>query len=101
MVCNAAVLNVALPSAQLDLHISDGGRQWVITSYTLVFGGLLLLGGRLGDVFGRKRVFLIGLIGFVLASALGGSAPTSGILFLARALQGLFAALFSPRPPCL
>nr|WTC14133.1 MFS transporter [Streptomyces anthocyanicus] len=96
VVCNAAILNVALPSAQLDLHISDGGRQWVITSYTLVFGGLLLLGGRLGDVFGRKRIFLVGLIGFVLASALGGSAPDSGVLLLARALQGLFGALLAP-----
>ncbi|PSM42926.1 MFS transporter [Streptomyces dioscori] len=96
VVINAVVLNVALPSAQADLHISDSARQWVLTSYTLVFGGLLLLGGRLGDLFGRKRVFLIGLIGFSLASALGGVAPTTWVLLVARALQGVFGALLAP-----
>lgn len=96
VIANAAILNVALPSAQADLHISDENRQWVLTSYTLVFGGLLLLGGRLGDLLGRKRVFLVGLIGFAAASALGGLAPTTWVLLAARALQGVFGALLAP-----
>ncbi|MGW5567101.1 MFS transporter [Streptomyces tendae] len=96
VIANGAILNVALPSAQADLHISDGGRQWVLTAYTLIFGGLLLLGGRLGDLFGRKRVFLIGLIGFAAASAIGGLAPSAGVLLAARALQGVFGALLAP-----
>ncbi|WP_037858947.1 MFS transporter [Streptomyces sp. NRRL S-340] len=96
VIANAAILNVALPSAQADLHISDDGRQWVLTSYTLVFGGLLLLGGRLGDLLGRKRIFLIGLVGFAAASALGGLAPTTWVLLTARALQGVFGALLAP-----
>lgn len=96
VIANAAILNVALPSVQADLHISDDTRQWVLTSYTLVFGGLLLLGGRLGDLLGRKRIFLIGLIGFALASALGGLAPTTWVLLTARALQGVFGALLAP-----
>lgn len=96
VIVNAAILNVALPSAQADLHISDSGRQWVLTSYTLVFGGMLLFGGRLGDLLGRRRVFLVGLVGFALASALGGVAPTTWALLGARALQGVFGALLAP-----
>ncbi|XVU27783.1 MFS transporter [Actinoplanes sp. CA-054009] len=96
LVFNGAILNVALPSAQHDLDIGDGGRQWIITSYTLIFGGLLLLGGRLGDLYGRKRIFLAGLTGFILASAIGGAATTAWVLFAARALQGLFGALLAP-----
>ncbi|MEU4098811.1 DHA2 family efflux MFS transporter permease subunit [Streptomyces sp. NPDC026673] len=96
VVFNDAIMNVALPSAQADLHISDGGRQWVITAYTLAFGGLLLLGGRLGDMFGRKRIFVTGLIGFVVASAFGGIATASWMLLSARALQGAFGALLAP-----
>ncbi|MFF0967266.1 MFS transporter [Streptomyces sp. NPDC003703] len=96
VIVNAAILNVALPSAQADLHISDAGRQWVLTSYTLVFGGLLLFGGRLGDLWGRKRVFLVGLVGFAAASALGGVASATWLLLTARALQGVFGALLAP-----
>ncbi|WP_281278536.1 MFS transporter [Streptomyces tateyamensis] len=96
IVLDITIVNIALPSAQQDLGISNGDRQWVITAYTLAFGGLLLLGGRLGDLFGRKRTFMIGLIGFALASALGGFAVTGGMLFFSRALQGAFGALLAP-----
>ncbi|MGV9265716.1 MFS transporter [Kitasatospora sp. NPDC003701] len=96
IVLDITIVNIALPSAQKDLGISDANRQWVITAYTLAFGGLLLLGGRLGDLFGRKRVFIVGLLGFALASALGGGATGSTMLFAARALQGAFGALLAP-----
>ncbi|MFC7309476.1 MFS transporter [Streptomyces monticola] len=96
VVLDATIVNIALPSAQRDLGMSDGNRQWVITAYTLAFGGLLLLGGRIADLVGRKRTFIIGLIGFAGASALGGAASGSGMLFGARALQGVFAAILSP-----
>jgi EmrB/QacA subfamily drug resistance transporter len=96
VVLDATVVNIALPSAQRALHISDGNRQWVITAYTLVFGGLLLFGGRIADLVGRKRTFLIGLIGFAGASALGGAAANTGMLLGARALQGAFGALLAP-----
>ncbi|MEE1784758.1 MFS transporter [Streptomyces sp. SP17BM10] len=96
IVLDITIVNIALPSAQRDLGISDADRQWVITAYTLAFGGLLLLGGRLGDLFGRKRVFTIGLLGFALASALGGGATGPAMLFGARALQGAFGALLAP-----
>ncbi|MFF2201368.1 DHA2 family efflux MFS transporter permease subunit [Streptomyces sp. NPDC058145] len=96
VVLDATIVNIALPSAQHDLHMSDANRQWVITAYTLAFGGLLLLGGRIADLVGRKRTFVIGLIGFAAASALGGAASSSGMLFGARALQGVFAALLAP-----
>jgi EmrB/QacA subfamily drug resistance transporter len=96
VVLDATIVNIALPSAQRDLGMSDGNRQWVITAYTLAFGGLLLLGGRIADLVGRKRTFIIGLIGFAGASALGGAATTSGMLFGARALQGVFAAVLAP-----
>ncbi|WP_037670129.1 MFS transporter [Streptomyces griseus] len=96
VVLDATIVNIALPSAQRDLGMSDGNRQWVITAYTLAFGGLLLLGGRIADVVGRKRTFIIGLIGFAAASALGGAATTAGLLFGARALQGVFAAVLAP-----
>ncbi|MET8167810.1 MFS transporter [Streptomyces sp. NPDC005329] len=96
VVLDATIVNIALPSAQEDLGISDGDRQWVITAYTLAFGGLLLLGGRVSDLVGRKRTFVIGLIGFAVASALGGAATGAGMLFGARALQGVFAALLAP-----
>jgi MFS family permease len=74
VVLDGTVVTIALPSAQLDLGISDADRQWTITAYTLAFGGLLLLGGRIADYLGRKRIFLVGLIGFAAASALGGAA---------------------------
>ncbi|MER5637709.1 MFS transporter [Kitasatospora sp. NPDC002227] len=96
IVLDATIVNVALPSAQHDLGISDGNRQWVITAYTLAFGGLLLLGGRIGDLFGRKRTFTVGLIGFALASAIGGFAADPAMLFAARALQGGFGAVLAP-----
>src|SRR3954452_23598223 len=96
VVLDATIVNIALPSAQRALDISDGNRQWVITAYTLVFGGLLLFGGRIADLVGRKRTFLIGLIGFAGASALGGAAVGEATLFGARALQGAFGALLAP-----
>ena len=96
VVLDASIVNIALPSAQRDLGISDADRQWVITAYTLAFGGLLLLGGRIADFTGRKRTFIIGLLGFAGASALGGFASTAGLLFAARALQGAFGALLAP-----
>ncbi len=98
---DATIVSIALPSAQRAMAASDAERQWVITAYTLAFGGLLLLGGRIADAFGRKRTFLSALGGFAIASALGGAAPSFGILLAARALQGAFAALLAPpRSPC-
>ncbi|MFJ4539130.1 MFS transporter [Streptomyces tibetensis] len=96
VVLDATIVNIALPSAQRDLGMTDGNRQWVITAYTLAFGGLLLLGGRIADLVGRKRTFVIGLVGFAAASALGGAATGAGMLFGARALQGVFAAVLAP-----
>ncbi len=96
IVLDASVVTIALPSAQRALHISIANRQWVLTAYTLAFGGLLLLGGRIADFFGRKRTFIISLIGFAGASALGGLAQNSAMLFGARALQGAFAAVMAP-----
>ena len=96
VVLDATVVNIAMPSAQQALHISDADRQWIVTAYTLTFGGLLLLGGRVADYFGRKRAFLIGLIGFAAASALGGAASNAATLFAARGLQGAFGALLAP-----
>ena len=96
VVLDATVVNIALPAAQADLGFSDGDRQWVVTAYSLAFGSLLLLGGRLSDLIGRKRTFIIGLIGFAAASALGGAADGFGLLVAARALQGAFGALLAP-----
>ena len=96
IVLDASIVNIALPSAQKDLGISDADRQWVVTAYTLTFGGFLLLGGRIADYMGRKRTFIVGLIGFAAASALGGIASTAGLLYAARGLQGTFAALMAP-----
>jgi EmrB/QacA subfamily drug resistance transporter len=96
VVLDATIVNIALPHAQQALHISDADRQWIVTAYTLTFGGLLLLGGRIADYVGRKRTFLIGLIGFAAASALGGVAANSAMLFGARALQGAFGAILAP-----
>ena len=96
VVLDGTVVTIALPSAQRDLGISNADRQWTITAYTLAFGGLLLLGGRIADYQGRKRSFLIGLLGFAAASALGGAAQNGATLFGARALQGAFAALLAP-----
>jgi EmrB/QacA subfamily drug resistance transporter len=96
VVLDGTVVTIALPSAQRALHISNADRQWAITAYTLAFGGLLLLGGRIADYLGRKRIFLVGLLGFAAASALGGAAQNGATLFGARAIQGLFAALLAP-----
>ncbi|MFT4122506.1 MAG: MFS transporter [Microbacteriaceae bacterium] len=96
VVLDATVVNIALPAAQADLGFSDGDRQWIVTAYSLAFGSLLLLGGRLSDLIGRKRTFVVGLLGFAVASALGGAAPSFGILVAARALQGAFGALLAP-----
>jgi EmrB/QacA subfamily drug resistance transporter len=96
VVLDATVVNIALPSAQRALHFSDSSRQWVVTAYTLSFGSLLLLGGRLADLFGRKRTLIIGLAGFAVASAVGGTAQSFTPLIAARAVQGIFAALLAP-----
>jgi EmrB/QacA subfamily drug resistance transporter len=96
VVLDATIVNIALPSAQRDLGFSDASRQWIVTAYALAFGSLLLLGGRIGDLFGRKWVFVAGLGGFAVASALGGVAQSFGLLVGARALQGVFGALLAP-----
>src|SRR5881275_3247655 len=96
VVLDATIVNVALPSIQKDLHLSEGNLQWIVNAYTLVFGGFLLLGGRAGDLLGRKRIFLIGLVVFTTASLLDGLASSEGFLIGARSLQGLGAALVSP-----
>ncbi|KQY33688.1 Puromycin resistance protein pur8 [Nocardia sp. Root136] len=96
VVLDATVITIALPYAQRDLGISDGDKQWALTAYTLIFGGLLLLGGRMADYLGRRRIFLVGLVGFAAASALAGLAQTGPQLFIGRGLQGAFAALLAP-----
>ncbi len=96
VVLDATIVNIALPSAQADLGFSDADRQWVITAYALAFGSLLLIGGRLGDLFGRRRLFVTGLLGFAAASAVGGLADTFGVLVGARAAQGVFGAMLAP-----
>jgi EmrB/QacA subfamily drug resistance transporter len=96
VVLDATIVNIALPSAQQDLGFSNDARQWIVTGYALAFGSLLLLGGRLGDMFGRKRTLIAGLLGFAVASAIGGAADSFGVLVAARALQGLFGALLAP-----
>ncbi|HWF53341.1 MAG TPA: MFS transporter [Solirubrobacteraceae bacterium] len=96
VVLDATIVNIALPSAQRALHFSTDSRQWVVTAYALAFGSLLLLGGKLGDLFGRKWTFIAGLLGFSGASAIGGLAQSLGMLVAARALQGVFGALLAP-----
>jgi EmrB/QacA subfamily drug resistance transporter len=96
VVLDTTVVNIALPSAQHSLGFDDGDRQWIVTAYALAFGSLLLLGGRLADLFGRKRLFLIGLVGFAVASAVGGAATNFGMLVTSRAVQGAFGALLAP-----
>jgi len=96
IVLDSTIVNIALPRAQLDLGFPNSDRQWIVTAYALAFGSLLLLGGKLGDIFGRKWTFIGGLIGFAVASAAGGAAPNFAVLAGARALQGVFAALLAP-----
>src|SRR5262245_13453914 len=96
VVLDIAIVNVALPSIQVDLGFSEESLQWVVSAYALVFGGFLLLGGRTADVIGRKRLFLIGLVAFTLASLFAGLAWSEASLITARALQGLGAAIITP-----
>src|ERR671928_482287 len=96
VILDATIVNVALPTIGKDLDLSESSLQWIINAYTLVFGGFLLLGGRAGDIVGRKRLFLIGLVIFTAASLLNGLASSAGMLIGFRALQGLGAALISP-----
>ena len=96
VILDGTIVLVALPHAQKALQISNANRQWAVTAYALAFGGFLLLGGRIADYTGRKRIFLIGLAGFAAASAFGGAAQSGDWLFGARALQGAFAALLAP-----
>jgi EmrB/QacA subfamily drug resistance transporter len=96
VVLDSTIVNIALPSAQRALGFSTVDRQWVVTAYALAFGSLLLLGGRLGDLFGRKATFLTGAVGFAAASAVGGAATSFGMLVAARATQGVFGALLAP-----
>src|ERR1700709_723567 len=96
VVWDATIVNIGLPSAQRTLGFSADDRQWIVTAYSLAFGGLLVVGGRLSDLLGRKRTFVIGLLGFAAASALGGAAPSFGTLVAARVVQGGFGALLGP-----
>jgi EmrB/QacA subfamily drug resistance transporter len=96
VVLDATIVTIALPSAQQALHFDDGGRQWIVTGYSLAFGSLLLLGGRLSDLVGRKTMFIIGVIGFAGASALGGAAQNFTWLVVARVAQGACGALLAP-----
>jgi EmrB/QacA subfamily drug resistance transporter len=96
VVLDSTIVNIALPSAQRDLGFANNERQWIVTAYALAFGSLLLLGGRVGDLFGRKWTFIGGLIGFALASAVGGLAGSFGVLVAARTLQGAFGAMLAP-----
>jgi EmrB/QacA subfamily drug resistance transporter len=96
VVLDATIVNIALPSAQRALHFSSADREWIVTAYALAFGSLLLLGGKLGDLFGRKWTFIAGLSGFAIVSAIGGLAQNFEMLVSARALQGVFGALLAP-----
>jgi EmrB/QacA subfamily drug resistance transporter len=96
IILDVTIVNIALPAIQRDLHFTDDARQWVITAYSLTFGALLVLGGRLGDRYGRRSTFLVGAAGFAAASLLGGLASIFGVLIVARALQGGFGALMAP-----
>jgi EmrB/QacA subfamily drug resistance transporter len=96
VILDSTVVNIALPSAQHDLHFSNADRQWIVTAYSLAFGSLLLLGGRIGDMVGRKRALIIGLVGFAVASAIGGASVNFSMLVIARTVQGAFGALLAP-----
>jgi EmrB/QacA subfamily drug resistance transporter len=96
VILDATIVNIALPAVSKDLEISAATQQWIVTAYTLTFGGLLLLGGRIADFWGRKRTYLVGAAGFAVASAIGGLAQNEAMLFGARALQGAFGALLAP-----
>lgn len=96
VILDNSIVNIALPSAQADLGFTDAQRQWVVTAYALAFGSLLLLGGRMSDLFGRKAAFVVGLVGFAAVSVVGGLAPNFELLVAARALQGVFGAILAP-----
>jgi EmrB/QacA subfamily drug resistance transporter len=96
VVLDSTIVNIALPSAQRALGFPNSDRQWIVTAYALAFGSLLLLGGRLGDMFSRKWIFITGLIGFAVSSAVGGAAVSFGMLVTARTLQGMFGAILAP-----
>ena len=96
VILDGTIVNIALPDAQAELGMTDGDRTWVVTIYALAFGSLLLLGGRIADYWGRKRSFIVGMVGFAIASAIGGLAANTEMLLAARALQGAFAALLAP-----
>ena len=96
VILDSTIVNIALPTAQHDLHFSVADRQWIVTAYSLAFGSLLLLGGRIGDMIGRKRALVIGLVGFAVASAIGGASVDFVMLVIARTVQGAFGALLAP-----
>jgi MFS family permease len=96
VVLDATVMNIALPSAQRALHFSNVDRQWIVTAYSLSFGSLLLFSGRLADLIGRKVMFITGLAGFAVASAVGGASVSFPMLVTARACQGVFGAVLAP-----
>jgi EmrB/QacA subfamily drug resistance transporter len=96
VILDSTIVNIALPTAQHDLHFSNADRQWIVTAYSLAFGSLLLLGGRIGDMVGRKRALIIGLVGFAIASAIGGLSVNFLMLVIARTVQGAFGALLAP-----
>ncbi len=96
VILDSTIVNIALPTAQHDLHFSNADRQWIVTAYSLSFGSLLLLGGRIGDMIGRKRALIIGLVGFAAASAIGGASVNFAMLVVARTIQGAFGALLAP-----
>jgi EmrB/QacA subfamily drug resistance transporter len=96
VILDSTIVNIALPTAQHDLHFSTADRQWIVTAYSLAFGSLLLLGGRIGDIVGRKRALIIGLVGFAVASAIGGASVNFTMLVIARTVQGSFGALLAP-----
>jgi EmrB/QacA subfamily drug resistance transporter len=96
VILDGTIVNIALPTAQRDLHFSNADRQWIVTAYSLAFGSLLLLGGRIGDLVGRKRALVVGLVGFAVASAIGGASVNFTMLVIARTVQGAFGALLAP-----
>src|ERR1700735_4218407 len=96
VILDSTIVNIALPTAQHDLHFSNADRQWIVTAYSLAFGSLLLLGGRIGDLVGRKRALITGLVGFAVASAIGGASVNFAMLVIARTVQGAFGALLAP-----
>ena len=99
VILDVAIVNVALPSIQTDLHFSQESLQWVVTAYAIMFGGVLLLGGRMADLLGRRRLFIAGLVLFTVASLLSGLAWSEGSLIVFRALQGLGGGILSPGGP--